>query len=284
MTVEGRDKWDKIEIILKPIGGLFTALAVTALGYLTSQYLGKQQSNEARLQLYTQLMSQREQSESALRKDMFATIIQNFLTPSTDSLDNRVLNLELLAYNFHESLNLKPLFVHLNKQIATSKEVTKVDYSKRMERVAREISRRQLAVLEGVGTSYDRSIDFYTLLNTPGGIDLEPATVTLEGVEHELKIHVLEANPETREVKVRLEVSQPGTGGHTSITEFWVGHYDFPMIDNTRLPNDQRVTLVMNSYDDYSADITVAFFPGAYASLKEKPYFQEVVNQLLGQQ
>ena len=44
------------------------------------------------------------------------------------------------------------------------------------------------------------------------------------------------------------------------------------MIDNTRLPGDRRVAVVLNSFDEHSAQITVAGFPSAYASLKEKPF------------
>jgi len=60
--------------------------------------------------IYLELTSKREESESALRKDMFVSIIESFLRPGAATLDERVLNLELLSYNFHESLNLKPLF------------------------------------------------------------------------------------------------------------------------------------------------------------------------------
>ena len=38
------------------------------------------------------------------------------------SYDVKVLNMELLAYNFHESLNLKPLFAYLQRTITDSKE------------------------------------------------------------------------------------------------------------------------------------------------------------------
>ena len=58
-----------------------------------------------------------------------------------------------------------------------------------------------------------------------------------------------------------------------------MGFFDFPMIDNTRLDRDQRCAVVLNAFEDTSADITVAFFPGSYASLKEKPYYQEVVQK-----
>lgn len=73
-----RDTWDKIEIILRPIGGLVTALTIALVSYYGSAYLNNKQNNEAKIILYTQLMSSREQSESALRKDMFNSIDLNY--------------------------------------------------------------------------------------------------------------------------------------------------------------------------------------------------------------
>jgi hypothetical protein len=32
---------------------------------------------------------------------------------------------------------------------------------------------------------------------------------------------------------------------------------------------------------DQSADITLVLFPGSYASLKEKPYYDEVIQSIL---
>lgn len=114
-----------------------TAVTVALLGFLTSQYLSKRQATETRVQLYAQLMSQREQSDSALRKDMFRAILESFLKESSKSLDEQVLNLELLAYNFHDALDLKPLFIYLNKKIVASHDPAKADLLKRLERVAR---------------------------------------------------------------------------------------------------------------------------------------------------
>ena len=69
----------------------------------------------------------------------------------------------------------------------------------------------------------------------------------------------------------------------TTATEFWLGHFDFPMIDNIRLPHDQRLAVVLNAFDGASglADVTVAYFPGKYAGLREKPYYDEVLAKLL---
>lgn len=42
-----------------------------------------------------------------------------------------------------------------------------------------------------------------------------------------------------------------------------------------RLASGQRCSVVLNGISDQSADITLVLFPGAYASLKEKPYDKE---------
>ncbi len=67
----------------------------------------------------------------------------------------------------------------------------------------------------------------------------------------------------------------------TNSAEFWTGFFDFPMIDNTRLSHDQRCSVVLNAFEDGSADVTLVYFPGSYASLKEQPYYQEVIENLM---
>jgi hypothetical protein len=52
------------------------------------------------------------------------------------------------------------------------------------------------------------------------------------------------------------------------------------MIDNTRLIGGYRCAIVLNNFSDYSADLTFVMFPGEYASLKEKPYYSEVIESV----
>ena len=280
-------KSNKDDLIAKLAGPILTAVTVALLGFFTSQYLSKRQANEARIQLYAQLMSQREQSDSALRKDMFQTIFDSFLKGSAGSLDEQVLNLELLAYNFHESLNLKPLFIYLNKKIVSSNDREKTNLLKRLERVARDVAMRQLLVLETAGDYADRDVDLGALKQQgEGGLKLDPAKLVFGKPETEMDVtlYVLAVNFQTHELKLKLEYAIPGNTHAATTTrdvEFSLSFYDFPMIDNTRLPGDRRVAVVLNSFDEDSAQITVAGFPGAYASLIEKPYFQDLVNQLI---
>jgi hypothetical protein len=294
-TPTKRDIWDKMAVVLQSGGGLLTAVTVAILGFLGSNYLKdrenaetasreRMQATEANIRIYTELMSRREEAESALRKDMFVSMIQTFLKPASGSLDEKVLNLELLSYNFHESLNLKPLFVYIDKQIHASRGPERREQLDRLHRVATEITRKQMLVLEGAGAKFDRIIDLDSLKRNPGGIPVDDGTLTLDGISRDFSVVVLEADLAKRELKFRLEVRTPkDTLGNvqTNSAEFWVGFFDFPMIDNTRLDHDQRCALVLNAFEENSADITVVFFPGSYASLKEKPYYQEVVQNLM---
>jgi hypothetical protein len=283
-----RDFWDKLTILIQPLGGLFTAFAIALLGFKSSDVLNRRQAIETNTRLYSELMSKREESESALRKDMFQTIIGSFVTASgRGDLDSSVLNLELLAYNFHESLNLKPLFLDLKRRVdraaaqahGAAARAEYQGYQDRLERVAREIARKQVIVLEGVGKEFDRSID---LTADSSGTTLEPATLQLGTLQATIGIDILSVDKQNKELEVALSVETPDPklGRQTKTATFTVSYFDFPMIDNTRLTGGERCAIVLNGFSDYSADITVVLFPGEYASLKEKPYYSEVIESV----
>jgi hypothetical protein len=153
-------------------------------------------------------------------------------------------------------------------------------YLERLETMGREIVRRQMIILEGVGKRFDRTID---LAEDPAGTSLEPATLTLDGVSTTFAMDVLGVDRESREVRISLsiETPDPEQGRQTKVATFSVSHFDFPMIDNTRLVGGQRCAVVLNNISDQSADITLVLFPGSYASLKEKPYYNEVIESVL---
>ena len=292
-----RDFWAKADIILKPVGGLLTALAVAILGFWTSSYLREREGRDAALReriqtsdtnarLYSELTSRREEAESALRKDMFTSIINSFLRSGPATLEQKMLNLELLVYNFHESLNLKPLFLHLEREIKANP--AHAAYLTRLNQVADEVTRKQMLIIEEGGARFDATIDTKTLgFPSPAGEGEASAVardVTVEGVRRNVKLEVIAADPATEQLQLRTTLRTLESGRtETSSTEFWVGHFDFPMIDNTRLPHDQRLAVVLNNFDPKrgAADVTVVCFPGKYAALREKPYYEEVLAKLL---
>ena len=284
MDAKEKDFWDKAAIVLQPVGGLLAALAVAGLGFFGSQFIERRQSEETRARFASELISKREEADSALRKDMFVSIIQSFLRPESTSIDDRLLKLELLAYNFHESLNLKPLFFQLERDSLQYGGKKGNELRDRLSKVAREVTRKEMVVLEEAGKSFERTVDFEDLARHPGGIPLEPAVLTLSKVERNFLLVVKKVDIRQKEMQIRLEVKtrNEDTGEfRTDDAEFWVGYYDFPMIDHVRLSRDQRFAVILRNFGGGSSRIAAVYFPGSYASLKEKPYVQEMVKNLL---
>jgi hypothetical protein len=278
-----KDLWDKLAVVLHPVGGLLTAFAVAYVGMTGSQLLERRQSLDTNARLYSELMSRREEAESSLRKDMFVSIISSFLEPGSDDISAKVLNLELLAYNFHDSLNLKPLFLELQRRLQRSADPQRQDYLARINRVAREITAKQLFSLEGHGKSFRRSVDLEALATAgPAGVALDPETITFRDATAEVSLRVLQADLDQQQLSVRMRVNSAGDRAALpdSRANFTVGFYDFPVIDNTRLANDTRCAVTLANFSTIAADLTTVCFPGEFASLKDRPYYDEVIQQL----
>lgn len=273
-----KSKWKLWDIFMS--SGLFTGVAIAFAGYITSSSLERWKTNEAHTQLYAELMGKREEAESALRKDMFTSIITSFLkteksdkeTPLTEEqeltmIEEKVLNLELLVTNFHESLNLEPLFIHIKKIIMNfiskydenkSSDLPKIDEQpliKRLNKIAKEITRKQMLVLEGAGKSFSKQVVFDKFNINRENNEVYPLypneTLEVNGIERIFRIVVLNIDKTNQEIKVRLEViteSKLDEEDTYIACEFSVGFFDFPMIDNTRLSHDQRCAVVLTDF------------------------------------
>jgi hypothetical protein len=80
---------------------------------------------------------------------------------------------------------------------------------------------------------------------------------------------------------LNVETPDPNQGRQTKVLTFTVSFFDFPMIDNLRLTDGQRCALVLTNFNDHAVELTTVLFPGEYASLKEKPYYNEVLQSIL---
>jgi len=295
-----RDLWDKIQIVMQPVGGLITALTIALVSYFGSDYLNNKQNNDSKIRLYTELMSSREQAESALRKDMFNSILGTILKDS-HSLDENILQLELLAYNFHESLNLMPLFDYLNRQIAAEKNILlKEVYRKRLYKMAGDVISKQISSLEGAAaretmfiTFPGDSISYKPGLSQELAIDWKESKVFYDTVKvgnaknvykRVVFLKALGFNADEKTVNVRLDIETSVNNKYVNMVtqEFTIDYFQFPMIDNTRLSNDMRCAVVMRDFDFPNfIEVDILYFPGSHSSLKEKPYYDEVVKKLL---
>src|ERR1700704_813242 len=99
------------------ISKLMMPLVLAGVGFLVSWTLNDIQSRESNPRGYTELMTKREDADTSLRRSMFESVLKTFLDARPGNSDRDLVNLELLAYNFHETLNLKSLFLHMQRQI-----------------------------------------------------------------------------------------------------------------------------------------------------------------------
>ncbi|WP_455208354.1 hypothetical protein [Kaarinaea lacus] len=293
---KAKDRWDKIDILLKPVGGLFTGIALAVVGYFTTQLLeqqqaeqtnrlAQQQAEETNRRLYTEIMSSREKADSDLRKEMFNSIIKAFLDPQKSLLDEKVLALELLAYNFHDVIDLSPLFKHVAKAIDASTLDNKAALNSQLERVAREVIDKQLAALGEAGQLTTLSLSFDEVRKGGQSFAEKLYPVRIDAPEmpgqRYVFVEALHIYPDVREIKLRLESGDPKNRFDPEIDIiFKVGFFDFPMIDNTRLSHSQRIGIALTRWTDYGAELALVYFPGSRASLKEKPYYDEVIEHL----
>jgi hypothetical protein len=125
-----------------------------------------------------------------------------------------------------------------------------------------------------------------TLAAGTGSEQLEDVEATLDGIRRRFRVTLASADTVRRELRVGLEIETPqqpavpsnAVGRYT--VDFDVGFFSTPMIDNTRLSNDQRVALVLSDMNQYGASLSLVYFPGSRASLREKPYYEEILRKL----
>ena len=167
-------------------------------------------------------------------------------------------------------------------------------YETRLSALAQEVIRKQMVVLETGGRRYDWTVLLSdSILDGSGSQQLDDVTLTLDGIERRFRVTVMKADTAQRLVHVSLEVetlrdpgarvvsgAEAGAGGDRSAVDFDVGVFDSPMIDNTRLSSDQRVALVLTDLSAAGASLSLVYFPGSRASLREKPYYEEVLRKL----
>lgn len=277
-----RDGWEIAQIL----SSLMMPLALFALGYLGNQALEADQNRRA----YVELLSRREESDSTLRKDMFGKVIDQFINKNNPlDLKTRILHLELLAYNFHESIDLKPLLNQVYEESLAGGDPGQTQ-RKRLQKLATDIGERELESLRNSGCVIETGdVSFEDLrkdhvLNRV--LEWECPESKSKGLTRKwFRVDVL-TNPvatnlkRQSEVDVRLRAGASATAKAEKDFVFTVTPFDFPMIDNVRLEDRTRVSVVMTRVDDGGVALKLVYFPAARTSLKDKPFHDEVLTTL----
>jgi hypothetical protein len=295
-------------------------LVTLVVGYWFNSTLTERQQTESNIRLYAEMMGRREEADSNLRKDMFNSILATFMArdpaarlSSEETIRRQILSLELLAYNFHESLDIAPLFKDVERRIALEERDANAELRGRLQSVALQVIEHQLTALSDVGMvergdalpQKIRDFQAHIMFGTRAIADPEVkpgegasrlclSMEAADGLRHyrQFKLELIGLNETAREVQVHLYVSQLLTAEQcrqTSLdvesnkevdTNFIVGLFDFPLIDNTRLSGGERTSVSLTALNPNVLSVALAYFPASRASLKDKPYYDEVMREL----
>jgi hypothetical protein len=296
-----RDFWERLEILARPVTAFTAAILVAGLGILGNKALEREQNTR----LYTELLSRREESESSLRTSMFTAALDDFFTEPGEDLGEReeaarvrerLLRLEMLALNFGESLSLSPLFLELDRDIQALDStlgpwwrVNRNIYHERLHSLARRVSKTQLAALAPNGEYFEIKIpvDRARASGYEGGfVWPEDANgevsgiLSLGGVERTYSAIFYGADPENKTVDVRLDILDVASSEVGRPMDFSLSFFDFPMIDNTRLSENQRFAMMVDGWEEGVISITGIVFPGELASHRDKPFLTDAIKNL----
>jgi len=240
----------------------------------------------------TALLSQREQAESQLRATMFSNLIGPIIGPresgEIDTERERLLA-ELLALNFHEHFEFKPLMMHVDDRLRTEPRTPEWKRIARnsLRSIARRVVDRQLAGLVSEGGKPAAEVWSLTFQDTtPPQRDSEALYgrfddgrgIHMKSPDGAYKLVVNAASPDWDEDTIRVRVAvfaREKTDTHPT-HPFTLTPFDFPLTDNTLLPDGNRFALVVtNNPEELSGrkkfKLKLVWFPRGYFTPRERP-------------
>src|SRR5262245_57126374 len=141
----------KLTDILDAAAKLIGAGAIVAATIVANRYQSSMTASN--------LLSQREQADSSLRAGMFHDLIGPVVGGEKNNgnipVNRERLLVELLALNFYEHFELKPIMLHVDSRLARE-DITEMDQTQRenaresLRSIARRVGQRQLAMLTKV--------------------------------------------------------------------------------------------------------------------------------------
>jgi hypothetical protein len=289
---------------------------LAALGVVGAATAGTIIGNEYQSKINTAtLLSQREQAESNLRATMFSNLIGPIAGPQKDKEvppERETLLVELLALNFHDHFELKPLLEFVDEK-TISKMAPKLGREARdsLRSIARRIIDRQVASLLKESSEKDRTIvhqlrfveapkngnakqreylknlsdtgkvlffeDFDSYTSPDGGWILD---LTVQSAEEKGNVKVAYKCKASSKVNSERDeaIGRP----------FILTPFDFPLTDNTLLADGNRFAVtIQDLFIDKHLKIKTVYlkliwFPKSYFTPRERPINYAEFREKLG--
>ena len=147
-----------------------------------------------------------------------------------------------------------------------------------------------LSVLEVANPSADPADWLYNWPDDLGELQGDTTNINLlelDGKTYRVTMHFRGADKLHKSLEAGLTIDSLNTANpetaHTEM-DFNLDYFNFPLIDNTRLPNNHRFAPVLESFGEKQIRVKGILFSGMYASQRDKPFLNEAIQQLNKQQ
>jgi len=297
-TEGGRDT----PLILKiadTIAKVAAAAAVVGAALIANTYQSKMTA--------VTILSQREQAESELRATMFSNLISPIAGPRNNSSEipavREKLLVELLALNFNEHFEFKPLLEFVDKRLAAEGAEGE---RHSLRSIARRVIDRQVASLLKEGSHEDRTVVHRLLFTDPPRTEEQKSYIeasrgkvfgtffSRESPDGNWTLNLTATEPdlENKRIRILINLKSNASGRKGSYEDipmaFTLTSFDFPLTDNTLLADGNRFAVVLDdmSIDEETGTRTVMlrliWFPKNYFTPRERPINYSEFRKKLG--
>lgn len=257
----------RFDIITKVV----TAIGALLAGIFIPVVINYNQEKNRETQLYVQIMTQREQSDSALRSQMFNSLISSYFGQDIiRDPEKQMMYLYLLTLNFQEFFDARPLFEDLDNRVTPAQR-------SRLIAIARDAADRQVNMLT---KPENEPIEMTLCVEENEGCK-RMDTFTIKGKkDHSYQFSALLRQVSSSEARVRVSSAEGSFNFKT--VEIGVSYFDTPFMNNTKLIDGSRFSFVLKNMDPVRqmATIEVVTFPEEYMNLRDRPYFDEMLSRL----
>lgn len=107
----------------------------------------------------------------------------------------------------------------------------------------------------------------------------EQGLIELNGVKRYLELGISDVNPCKKTAEIQIIIYKDNPANPEVDRTFRLDYFNFPMVDNTRLSDNQRFAIIVEAFKTWDSDprieIIGIIFPSEYASLRDRPGMQE---------
>lgn len=278
----------------------------------------------------TTLLSQREQADSSLRASMFHDLIGPILESEKDNtgrersipVKREQLLVELLALNFHEHFELKPLMLHVDNRLAQEKaksadQAQEENTRESLRSIAHQIAERQIAMLtkSDAHSLPEQQTCIYRLelkertqaakqipiprpcsahiayfndlisISSPNGTYSASFTITPKSWKDQtFDIKILATENNNSKALQEDAYSQHLLKLPFADAEILLTKFDLPFSENTLLGDGTRFSLVLDEISETKKEATIklVWFPQDYFPARERPTNHRQFREKLG--